>query len=146
MADKAEACLNIWLIVDEDSQLIYRAAARAYVLAGSDESKLHVLKSLSGSDYHVAKHYPLTNHKTTIIDGNGRARELNGFFVKNLESNFPHILGRICDDLEKDFPPQPVVNLGQPSSYRMKLPREPYYVLTFLFENDREDLRPHVPR
>lgn len=144
MSHKPEVCINLWLIVDEDSQLIYRAAARAYALIGTDEDKAQALKRLASSDFHMAKHFSLSQYKTTIVDSRGEKRQLDGLFRRDLDINFPNILETICSELEEVFEAQLIITEQGFKKYKMKIPKEPYYVLTFLFENDNGELTPKL--
>jgi hypothetical protein len=135
-----ETCINIWLIADEDTQLIYRASARAYSLFGADEDKSRILKSLSCSDYHLAKHFALTMFKTTLVDPQGKQRQLNGLFRDSLDVNLPLIMEIICKGLEAEFISQPIVTANGYEYYKLEIPKDPYYVLTFLLENEHGTL------
>ena len=137
MSSPAEACLNIWFIVDQDSRLIYRASARAYALTGTDDDKHLVLNSLAASDFHLARHFSLSKYKTTIVEAHGRQHELPGFFNDaSFEALFPDILETICKGLEEEFPDQPQIRPTGSAVYKLQIPKEPYYVLTFLMEDD----------
>ena len=140
----SEVCLNIWFVADQETQLIYRAAARAYAIDGSDDYKATVLKSLAGSDYHLAKHFSLTHIKNTIVDPNGRSREVCGLFRNSIDTLFPQILDTICKGLEEDFIFQPIITPTGPKKYKMKILADPYYVLTFIIEDDQGNLTPQV--
>jgi len=111
MNDQTEVCLNIWFFVDSGTRLIYRAAARAYSLPGSDDDKGRILKSLSGSDYHMSKHFSLSKYKTNLVEPNGNMLKVDGFPQRDLNVVFPDILDMIC------------VGLEAPSQVRRELPR-----------------------
>ena len=123
MSYKPEVCINLWLIVDEDSQLIYRAAARAYALIGTDEDKAQALKRLASSDFHMAKHFSLSQYKTTIVDSRGEKRQLDGLFRRDLDINFPNILETICSELEEVFEAQLIITEQGFKKYKMKIPK-----------------------
>ncbi|OGR00578.1 MAG: hypothetical protein A2505_01400 [Deltaproteobacteria bacterium RIFOXYD12_FULL_55_16] len=145
MNGSVEACLNIWFIVDQDSKLIYRAAARAYALPGSDDDKALTLKRLAMSDYHLANHFSLSKYKTKIVDQQGQQRELPGLFNNaSFEAVLPIILDTICKDLEKQFVEQPRVTSEGGSTYKLKIPKEPYYVMTYLSEDSMGRLIPRL--
>jgi hypothetical protein len=136
-----ETCVNIWLIADDDTQLIYRASARAYAISGTDDDKGRILKSLSRSDYHLARHFSLTNFKSNIIDLQGGERQVDGIFINSLDTNLPRIIEIICKGLESEFISQPVLTESGCKMYKQNIPREPLYVLTFLFENGAGELK-----
>ena len=106
--------------------------------------KARILRSLADSDFHMAKHFSLSQCRTTIVDAQGREQHLEGIFASGLEMNLPSILETICSDLEAAFEPQPIVVSQGVETYKMKIPRNPYYVLTFLFEDDAGVLIPKV--
>jgi hypothetical protein len=136
-----ETCLSIWLIADEDTQLIYRASARAYAISGTDEDKGRILKYLSRSDYHLAKHFSLTDFKSNIIDRQGGKRQVDGIFINSLDTNLPRIIEIICKGLESEFSSQPILTASGCKMYKMEIPKEPLYVLTFLLENGAGELK-----
>jgi len=138
-----EVCLNLWFVVDKDANLIYRALARVYALAGADEEKAKILESLSGSDFHIAKPFSLSKYKTTIVDKEGKQRELSGFFSQNVDMFLPDIFETVCSDIEKELPAQPFVTLEENRTYKMEIPKVPYYVLTFLIDDDTGILKPN---
>jgi len=141
--DSLEVCLNLWFVVDKDTRLIYRAAARVYALTGTDDEKAKILESLSGSDFHIAKSYSLSKYQTTIVDKDGKQRQLSGFFSQNVDTYLPDIFETVCSDLEKELPVQPFVTLEEKRTYKMEIPKEPYYVLTFLIDDDTGILKPN---
>lgn len=119
MVSQLEICLNIWFVVDSSSQLIYRAAARAYSIAGSDDDKNRILRSMADSDFHLSKHFSLSRYRTSVVDAKGNKEELSGFFVNNIDSLLPDILEMICKGLEADFIEQPIVTSEGAKIYRI---------------------------
>lgn len=132
-----EVCLNVWFIVDSGTGLIYRAAARAYALSGSDNEKARILKSLSVSDFQLSKHFSLSKYKTSVVEPDGTKHSADGFFADSLNSLLPDVIDMICKGLEADFIAQPKVTPAGVKFYKMKIPNNPYYVSTYIYENDQ---------
>jgi len=141
--ESPETCLNIWCIVDETTGVVYRIAARAYVLKGPDPYKSETLKRLSSADFHLARDLPvLSKFRTRIVDGAGQEREVNGLFPSDVNAMFANILDMVCKELEHEFPTRLVADVNKPRLYQMGFSPQPYYVLTYLIENARGDLVP----
>lgn len=139
----AETCLNVWCIVDEGTGMVYRIAARAYALNCPDDEKGNLLKRLAMSDFHLARELQaLSKYRTEIVDDEGRVQTARGLFPDSVHAVFPDILDGVCKELERDVPVRPIADVGNPRTYKMKFPAEPYYVLTFLVENARGELTP----
>jgi hypothetical protein len=139
--DSIEACLNVWCIIDEGTGIVYRIAARAYALDGSDSVKADVLKRLASTDFHLACELSvLSKYETTIVDETGREQTVHGLFPRHVHTVFPDMLDRICKELEREFPARPVADVKNPRAYRLKFDAAPYYVLTFLIENAEGEL------
>ena len=49
--DSLEVCLNLWFVVDKDTRLIYRAAARVYALTGTDDEKAKILNKVPSKKF-----------------------------------------------------------------------------------------------
>jgi len=140
--DQLEACVNIWAVVDESTNLIYRISARAYALSGSDDDKSNILKILSKTDYHLSQESnALKKYKTIKVDSSGREQQVVGLFLRDFDFHLPDILDTICKELEAESPTKPIADLENLRSYKIEIPKEPYYVLTFLVEDQRGKLR-----
>jgi hypothetical protein len=141
--DSREACLNVWCIIDEGTGIVYRIAARAYVLDGSDSIKADILKRLTSTDFHLARELSvLSKYETTIVDETRRKQTVHGLFPRHVHTVFPDLVDRICKELEREFPSRPVADVKNPRAYRLKFNPAPYYVLTFLVENAYGELNP----
>ena len=139
--ENTEICLNVWCVVDEESNLIYRISARAYAIEGDDKTKSQILKFLAYSDYHLAKELPLLNkYQTKIISATGEELLLPGVLAQNFNVLFPNVLDDVCKELENNFPDKPIADTSNPRTYKMSFPENPYYVLTFLLEDKNGQL------
>jgi hypothetical protein len=141
-----EVCVNVWCVVDEGTGLVYRIVARAYALAGSDTEKGNALKRLASTDFHVAAEMPdvLAPYTTTVVDNAGTERSARGLFPSNFNAVFPDVLDRICKSLEKNLPTRLINDaIRGPKAYRLAVPQEPFYVLTFLIESATGELMPY---
>lgn len=137
----AELCVNVWCTIDQRSGLVCRIAARAYALRCSDKLKGQVLKVLARADIHLADELQLlSNFRTTIIDDAGRQLKVPGIFPDNVDTNLPTILDMVCKELERRIPSRFVADAANPRSAKMQFGKEPYYVLTFLSENESGEL------
>lgn len=142
-----EVCVNVWCVIDEGTGLVYRILARAYALAGSDADKSQTLKRLASTDFHVADELPevLSPYTTTVVEDAGAARSAKGLYPRALNTVFPDILDRICKTIEKRQPARLIADaVSGPRTYRLTIPQEPYYVLTYLIEGATGDIRPYL--
>ena len=77
--NEPEVVLNLWAYADEDGMII-RLAGKAYVMQGSDQEKLALLRQLSPTDFlSVAWAKVPSNFK--VIHANGE--EMEGFNGRN---------------------------------------------------------------
>src|SRR6516225_10115462 len=105
-----------------------------------------MLKRLASTDFHVAVEMPdaLTKYATTIVDDTGTHRSARGLFPSNFDAVFPEVLDRICKTIEKNLPPRLVNDaIRGPRTYRLAVPQEPFYVLSFLIESATGELTPY---
>ena len=116
--DSPETCLNIWCVVDETTGVVYRIAARAYVLKGPKPYKSETLKRLSSTDFHLARDLPvLSKFRSRIVDGAGQKHEVNGLFPSDVNTVFGQILDMVCKELEHEFPTRLVADVYKLRSY-----------------------------
>jgi hypothetical protein len=57
-----ELCVNIWIVISQDSGIVKSLGGRLYCLDGTDEQKTIVLKALSNSDFVMAFKMPIPDN------------------------------------------------------------------------------------
>jgi len=99
------------------------------------------IKTLAIADIAMATELQvLAKYRTTLVDSSGRRTKVPGLFPSAIHANFAAILDMVCQELEAGFPERFVADAAKPRSTKMKFSAEPYYVLTFLMENERGEL------
>lgn len=60
-----EVVMNLWIFTEQFglSRLIYEVGVRPYMMAGSDEEKLRLLRELAISDFHFARRFALPSDR-----------------------------------------------------------------------------------
>lgn len=128
-----EVVLNLWAFVDEGGY-IQRIAGKFYVLEGSDQQKLAILRQLSGSDFLSAQWRPVPkNFRITNPDG----EELIGIAHVSMlpdPNTHPSLFGPLMDELATEIPPQMRSVNGEFESFRLELPEAPLCVTTQILE------------
>ena len=140
-----EIVVNIWAIVDLGTRVVYNWAAKAYCVRGKDEYKSEFLKKLAETDYKTANRRLLPGSLKFVVgeqvlEGKISVSEFNNYFDSNIKW--------FVAEIEKTIPPSIIFN-ADPEKCKaipQKLPESPYYVLTFLFENERGEIVPFTTR
>jgi hypothetical protein len=133
---EAEVCLNLWYFV-EATGLVFRLAAKAYALRGTEEEKLAALRQLSGTDHltatqgFVPKRFVSTLGKETIA---------GAIPAPVIHDNHSTIFGPLMDQVEAELPKQIHVVEGEYREFTMKLPRAPLCVTTSVYETESGQL------
>lgn len=137
-----EICLNLWWFQDVTAHLVYRLAGRAYALSGDDDHKLSILKSLAGTDFQVARHFPVPQRLTVGTP----AGEMEGVTRPEVIRLFQgDVFDEVFAALEKDLPAQIRTIANKPSAYRLNIPQKPLCCTTCVHEYEDGRLIPQIP-
>jgi hypothetical protein len=126
-----EVCLNLWWFYDVTGQLVYRLAGRAYALAGSDDEKLSILKSLAASDFQIARNFPVPQRFTVLTDGGKLTGVTNDTVIRQRHGE---VFEEVFAALDKDLPAQVQTIAGQPTAYRLTISKKPLCCTTCVYE------------
>ena len=126
----AEICLNLWYFPDQQG-IVLRIAAKAYALKGSDQEKLAVLKSLSGTDHLTATWDGVP--KNQVIDQDDRRMEgaTHAYAVPMMVTS---LFGDLINKVEKQLPVVLRECDGDYVKNIQKIPQEPLTVITAVHE------------
>ena len=139
--ENAEIVVNLWYVVDKDSRLVYRLMGRAYALAGTDQQKTALLKTLARTDYLTAQQFSVP--KRFIVSSNTQTME--GFcHTRTLHENSANVFEEVFARLEKELPPLIRFVAGEGQATPATLPPNPLCVTTALIEDDNGILTPRV--
>lgn len=128
-----EVVLNLWAYVDEGGY-IQRVAGKFYVLEGSDQQKLSLLRHLSGSDFlsaiwqPVPKNFRITNPYGEELEGVAHVSMLPD------PNTHPSLFGPLMDELAKQIPKQLRSVNGDFKQFKLELPEAPLCVTTQILE------------
>jgi hypothetical protein len=140
----SEICINIWFIVDIETELCYNWSIKAYNLAGSDESKTVILKQLAETDFLTVSREKFPTTLMTVFDnvsakGTIPISRINfeidnnlNFYINKLEKSLPRI-AQFSGDLIKSN-----------SVTIQKIPEKPLFVSTILMENEFGEMKPYT--
>jgi len=134
-----ESVVNVWIFIDQESNLAYNWSARAYNMTGSDEEKLALLKKLSATDFISCERISFPKN-VKIVNGTD---ELEGCLPANsINSFFDHNQDIIFTELENFLPPIFSLDNSEVKSKPQNLPQNPLYVLTQVYEDKKGNQRP----
>jgi hypothetical protein len=138
----SELVVNLWAIYDADVGYIYALLGKAYRVAGDDDAKLRLLKSLSSTDHLTAKRYEVPS-RFQITYGDGTVvksvTQLNAIADPNAS-----LFEEMFANLEADLPPLMSVRDGEFVGDKQRLPSDPLCVVTVLYEDDQGVITPIV--
>ncbi len=128
--EESEICLNCWYFTD-DTGFVFRLAAKAYALTGTDEQKLNMLQLLSASDHLTAIHDKVPDRFVLNLDG----QELRGVvpaivMQENAIPYFDDLIGKV----EKALPENIRAIADQPEKFRPSLIEPILWVSTCVYE------------
>jgi hypothetical protein len=136
-----ELVTNIWIFIDLETELAYNWSGRVYSINGTDEEKLMILKKLSSTDYLTVPRNEFPENVVAVIDG----KELKGKLPSNMVRNFfdqnPDLF---FNKLENDLPPLLNLDYQNMSKSKQKIPQNPLYVITQIYEEEDGNLHPIV--
>jgi hypothetical protein len=139
-----ELVFNLWAFAEENSGFVFALAGRAYQLSGTDEEKVKILKSLSLTDYHIAKRV-LVPERFKVID---EGVERSGYTtVQDINDPRLYLFEVVYQTLEKDLPPMllPGNEIGAYTPKEQKIPQNPLYVSTILLEDEYGHIKTSAP-
>lgn len=136
----AEICLNLWYYVLQTGVVI-RIAGKAYALKGTEQEKLAALKAVSATDHLTATMDRVPMH-LVINEG---ARRLEGAMdVRSLPAMVSMVFGPLFNKLEASLPPVLRVVDEEYFEQALKIPDEPLFVLTAVYEEEDGRLTAHM--
>jgi len=142
-----EICFNLWLVVDEQSRLVYSYMGRAYGFRGTREEKLRTLHALSGSDYFTVPKRKLPDRFSCITDEG----TVKGVATPEIAHDPASVFWReLLEILSKEIPPQTIWYRGskwlKESTIQtpIPVPEDPLCVITTLLENELGVMFPQI--
>jgi hypothetical protein len=141
-----ELSANIWPVVDMQSGLIQRIAARAYALpAGNDELLSRMVRGLAATDFTLAQQYPVSKNFILHTEHGSLPGAVS---VQGFNRSAEMILGPILRQLEDSCPAVVGISMvsGTPQGTRpeLRFSETPYLVTTFLMEDLEGNLTPQL--
>ena len=138
-----EVVLNLWAYAGELGHVM-RIAGKAYVMDGTDEENLALLRRLSATDFLSAawQQVPL-NFTLMNPDGEDLKGVAHASMVSNSEAR-DSLFGPLMEQLAKELPEQVRSKNGDYKGFRLRLPQDPLTVVTVVMENEDGSLVPMV--
>ena len=143
MMSQAEIAFNFWYYVDEESDLVYSLAGRAYYLTGPEEEKLRTLVELSKSDYLLARRHPIPEAFWPVKE-DGSASE----FIPAINVRFLgfRLFEGLAEGLAAELPTMPEQIDDVLFEYLHLIPEGALCLYTALKEREIGDITPVVSR
>lgn len=136
----AEICLNLWFYVD-DTGVVIRLAGKAYALNGTEQQKLAILHSLSGTDHLTAT---LAKLPESFVMKSDQGDLRGAVPVASVHENHARVFGPLMDQIERDLPKGIRSVNDNYEQFTVKLPEEPLCVTTAVYERADGELVAHV--
>ena len=138
-----EIVLNLWAYASEEGYIM-RLAGKSYVLDGSDEDKLRILRKLSATDFLSAIWQKVPeNFQLTYTDG----RQMAGVSAVSALSDpyeHSHLFGSLIEKLATTLPEQMCSINGEYRKVILDLPETPLTVTTLVIEHEDGRLVPMI--
>lgn len=138
-----EVVLNLWAYASEEGSIM-RLAAKSYVMEGSDDDKLALLRQLAATDFlsapwtSVPKNFKLAGSSGSNLDGVAHASMLQDEYTTGV------LFGPLMNQLGKDLPQQARSENGEYVEFRLELGDSPLTVTTIVVEYEDGRLAPIV--
>lgn len=131
-----EICLNIWIVISQETGIVKSLGGRMYYLDGTDEQKTAVLKFLANSDFAMAFKMPIpdnyvVHHGDEVITGAVTPAELDEMSSPLYEELYSFLDGQKEHQLGLD---------GFDYFLSERIPENPLYVVTPLLEGKFDEL------
>ena len=134
-----ELAVNIWIYIDLGTELAYNWSGRVYCIEGTDDEKFEILKKLSSTDFLVCERKGFPQNIQAILHN----KELKGYIpsnmVKTFFENYPDLF---FNELDKPLPPLLNLNISELKSSPQKIPDDPLYVITQIYEDESGNQHP----
>lgn len=133
-----EPCFNLWAFADQDTGVIMRISAKAYVLPGSEIEKKALLKHLAGTDFYSVE-WSTVPENLEVVTPTGRT--IRGAVMPNQLDDVNAVFGDLLDEIAA-MPTQLRSVGGQYKQFRLRTPESPRYLMTVVIEQEDGRLVP----
>ena len=138
-----EVVLNLWAYSGEDGSIL-RLAGKAYVMLGTDEEKLELLRQLSISDFLCATWHKVPQNFTIHHSDFGEMKGAAHASMISDQNSHEHLFGSLIELLAESIQEQMRCINGDYQKFRLDIPQEPLCVTTIVLEKENGDLVPLV--
>ncbi|TLS68635.1 hypothetical protein FEF65_02715 [Mariprofundus erugo] len=135
-----ELAFNLWAVFDMSGGYVYCLSGKAYVLSGTDQQKLGLLKELAATDYLTAKRYRIPERFHVITPGGVK----KGFAdVREVFDPNAMMFEELFEEIERNLPSVISFDYGGQATHKpQKIPGDPLCVTTILCEDTLGNIRP----
>jgi len=146
MPSNKEIVINLWFIVDIETELCYNWLIKPYCLAGFENEKTSILKKLAETDFMTVHRREISTYFRTaftnlLVEGKIPLELINNhldtyldYYYSEIEKELPL---EFSFNFDKDF-------FGDPKAEKIKVPINSLYISTILMENERGEIRPYT--
>ena len=138
--ENLEICFNLWVVVDEQTNLVYSYMGKAYGLRGTREDKFRVLQALAAHDHYTVPKRKLPDRLVVTTGGDTIKGATTMAGVRDPKSGF---WSELLDLLVNELPAQ--VNFVGDHSISSRIPVEnPLCLVTVLLESKHGVTKPQI--
>lgn len=139
--DKPEVVINLWAYSGEDGTIL-RLAGKTYVMQGSDDEKLALLRQLAASDFLCAHWQKVPSNFTIQHTDFGEMKGAAQASMLGDPQYHEHLFGPLIEQLAQSIPEQLHSVNGEYRRFRLDIPQEPLCVSTIIMESEDGSLVP----
>jgi hypothetical protein len=142
--ENLEIVVNIWFIVDIETELCYNWLIKPYCISGTDREKTKILKILAETDYQTVHRNEFEKRFKAVSNNMTAEGKIPHEFINRiLDTNLDYFLSI----LEKNLPLEFNFSgnfIDPPSASKSKLSENPLFVSTLLMENEFGEMKPYT--
>lgn len=139
-----EIVVNIWFIVDIETELCYNWLIKPYCISGTDKEKTEILKILAETDYLTVHRNEFEKRFKAVFNNMTAEGKIPHEFINRiLDTNLDYFLSILEKNLPLEFNFSGNI-IDPPSASKSKLPENPLFVSTILMENEFGEMKPYT--
>lgn len=143
LLDNPEVVMNLWAYAGEGG-VILRLAGKTYVMQGSDNEKLSLLRQLSATDFLCAGWEKVPPNFNFLDTDGSKMKGIAQASMITEQHYHESLFGPLIERLANSIPEQVRSIDGDYQKFRLDLPESPLCVTTVVLENEDGALVPLV--
>lgn len=128
-----EVCVNLWAYVDEGTTFVNRVTGRGYILSGTDADKLATLHLLAQSDFLSSAWFQVPDNFSVTCELGTLTRVIEPDALQD-DQILAMVFDEVYNNINETMASQIRFQHEQYTEFKMELPENPLYVLTYVVE------------